>query len=395
MFLQDKVDDINEQLRKLENVSDVIIWGAGVHTGKLFEKTDLLSYNIKGVVDVDDKKWGEKYFGFTIQSPEDIVWNNIGALLISVMQKKQMQMITEALRNQFLFHGNIVSLYADNERSAFYQLTDKNRPGIYFVGDYANWDEAYQECAVQGGGYSDESILSTVAQATQKVLAGEAEWERDGCLFYEQKVVYRICAAILKCALQNSNGGVRVLDIGGALGSTYFQNRKYLADVKNLEYIIAEQDNFADYGRRNIENGTLKFIRSTDKYSNYGKFDIVLLSGSLQYISNYEEIISNIVEAGARYIILDRMMVSDRMRICREIVPESICKSSYHVRAFGESDIDHLFEPDYILVEKDAASTPGEVYLADGKADFRYYVFRNKGEQFFTRKFVQECHKFV
>lgn len=371
MFLQDKIKDINTQLKVLGKVSNIIIWGAGVHTGKLFEKTDLFSYTIKNVVDIDEKKWGEKFFGFIIRSPEEISWDDVDAVVISVFNRDQQ--IMAALLDDFKFKGKIVQLYRDNECTPFYRLMDKRRLGIQFVGDYDSWEMAYQKC---GKGYGDAEIMSTVINATQKVLDGEAEWERDGCTFHEQKFVYCICAAILRCAVQNKNEGVRVLDIGGSLGSTYLQNRKYLTDVRNLEYVIAEQENFADFGHKNREDDVLKFIKSTDDFKNYGRFDIILLSGSLQYIGNYKEILSKIIEARPHYIILDRIMISDRMRICREIVPAKLCESSYPIRIFSENDIDTFFKPDYVMVEKDEASTPGEVYLIDGKADFRYYVFQ-------------------
>lgn len=376
MFLQDKVNDINTQFKLLDNVLNVVIWGAGVHTGKLLEKTDLLFYNIKSIVDMDEMKWGEHYFGFVIQKPEDIIWREVGAVVVSVRNKEQQ--IAETLVNEFRFQGKIITLYRDNEYMSFYQLPDKKRPGIYLVGDYENWNDAYKECE---GGYAGKNILEQVISATKKVLDGEAVWERDGYLFYEQKYVYRICAAILRCAIQNNNKGVRILDVGGSLGSTYLQNRAYLADVKNLEYVIAEQDNFADYGHQNREDGVLKFIRSTDDYKKYGRFDIILLSGSLQCIENYQEIISKIIETRARYIIIDRIMVGDRTRIFKEIVPEEIWEGSVPVRSFCEKDINNFFAPNYVLVEKDIASTPGEIFFIDGKISFLYFVFQNISER--------------
>ena len=141
-------------------------------------------------------------------------------------------------------------------------MYDEKISTLHYSGDYETWSDAYEEC----DGYESINILETVSNAINKVIKGEAVWERDGYLFYKPKYVYCLCAAILRCALQNENKGVRILDIGGALGSTYFQNRKYLSDVKNIEYVVAEQDNFADYGHQNLESDILKFIRSTDNW---------------------------------------------------------------------------------------------------------------------------------
>lgn len=373
MFLQDKVRDINTQLKALENVLNIVIWGAGVHTGKLLEKTDLFSYDIKDIVDQDEKKWDEHYFGFMIQNPKDINWNDIGAVVVSVRNKEPE--IIETLRKDLKFQGKIITLYRDHECTSFYQLPDKKGQGLYYMGDYENWNDAYEDC---GGGYEGEIIINRVINATQKVLDGEAVWERDGYLFYEKKYVYCICAAILRCAVQNNNRGVRVLDIGGSLGSTYLQNRAYLTDIKNLEYVIAEQDNFADYGHLHREDGVLKFIRSTDDYKKYGEFDIILLSGSLQCINDYEQIIGKVTDAKPRYIIIDRIMVGDKIRICKETVPEEIWghKASVPLRSFGETDIINFFAADYKMIEKDNASTPGEIFFVDEKVSFQYFVFQ-------------------
>ena len=196
-------------------------------------------------------------------------------------------------------------------------------------------------------------------------------------MFYQEKYVYKLCASILRCALRNNNQGVRVLDIGGSLGSTYFQNRKYLSDVKNLEYVVAEQDHYAAYGHEYLEDAVLKFISSERDWENMERFDIILMSGSLQYIPNYTEIISKIKKAEPRYIIFDRVLVGDRGRICRETVPETIYKSSYPLRIFSEEEIRDFCEPVYKLIENDISSVPETAYFVDGKAESRFYVFQN------------------
>lgn len=198
-------------------------------------------------------------------------------------------------------------------------------------------------------------------------------------MFYEPKYVYRLCAAILRCAVQNNNKGVRILDIGGSLGSTYFQNREYLKDIENLEYVIAEQNHFADYGHKNLEDGRLSFIKSEDifKEENNDNFDIVLMAASLQYIPEYQEIISKIIKINPRYIIFDRLLIGDKMRISKETVPEEIYKSSYPVIIFTESQIRNYFEPDYELIEKDISSVPEHAYFEDDVAVSKYFVFHN------------------
>lgn len=368
MYLQEKVRDINSRLKLLTGIPNIVIWGAGMHTCKLLEHTEIHDYNVKNIVDTDEKKHGNFYFGFTVQNPEEISWSDVGAVVISVSGKETQ--IMDVLTNHFGFAGKIITLYGKDEIIPFYLLYDEKISVVRYDGDYHNWDDACKDCK----GYGDRNILEKVAGSIKKVLSGDAEWERDSCLFYEQKFVHRICAAILRCAVQNGNLGVTVLDVGGSLGSSYFQNRKYLKDVHNLQYVIAEQESFADYGHKNLEDGALKFIHSYDDYGQMGKVDIVLFSASLQYICSYKEIISKIIKVRPRYIILDRILVG-RRRICRQTVSEEIYDSSYPVMIFSEEEICGLFGSDYELVEKDSSSVSEEARFEDDRAVSRYYVF--------------------
>ncbi len=370
MYIEEKINLINHRLTVLEELKNVAIWGGGIHTRMLFEKTEVLSYNISNIVDADEQKHGTMYFGYLIQSPNEIEWDTIDAVIISVHGKDKE--IMDTLINKISFVGKIITFYDHNEAIPFYMLYSKKENQICFRGDYKSWLEAISDCH----GYQDQAILDTAVSAINKVLDGEALWERDGCLFYEQKFVYQICTTILRCAIQNKNQGVRILDIGGALGSTYFQNRKLLCDVNYLEYIVAEQKGVAEYGHKNLEDNILKFINSENSFENLGEIDIVLMSGSLQYIYPYEDIILKIKNVNPKYIILDRIFVGNRMRICKESIPEYICVSSYPVLIFSESEIIKMFQPNFILTEKDNSSVDFKIYFEDEIVDSKYYVFQ-------------------
>lgn len=374
MFLQERVEEINRSLSVLEKASCVAVWGAGVHTAKLFEKTELLSYKINFVLDTDERKKGEPFFGWSVQNPGETAWDKIDAVVISV--PNQESDIVGMLKNEFDYTEIIVTLYAGRDCTPFYRLYDAKIPAIRYMGDYGSWEDAAAECA----GYDDSTIISNVIDAIEKVRRGEAAWERDSYLFYEDKFVHKICAAILRCAVQNKGRIVRVLDIGGSLGSTWFQNKKYLADLTQLEYVIAEQDHFAVYGHENLEDDTLKFIKSTDKWEDMGLFDMIVLSASLQYIPCWEETIARIRQAKPRYVILDRLLVSDRRRICVETVPEEIYQSSYPLVIFDKNEVLSFFGDDYRVTENDVSSVCEEVYFVDGKAESRFYAFAHKDE---------------
>lgn len=136
MFMQDKIDDINKRFKTLENTSSIVIWGAGAHTCKLFEKTTILSYKVKDIVDIDLKKQGGYYFGFIIKNPrKEINWQEVDAVIISVPNKEKQ--ITEMLLKELRFSGNIIALYDADESEPFYCLYDKEDSGGWE--DYNSW----------------------------------------------------------------------------------------------------------------------------------------------------------------------------------------------------------------------------------------------------------------
>ncbi len=369
MFLQERAQEINDCLKQLAGKANVAVWGAAVHTAKLFERTTLLSYNVKTVLDRNEKKWGDSFFGWKIEDPCKADWTKIDAVVISVPRRETE--ITKMLRDELQYKGEIITLYTEERATPFYLLHDAGITEVRYLGDYRDWKDAEVECA----GYDDPAIISKVADSIEKVKRGEAAWERDGCLFYEEKYNYQICAWILRCALKKRNGVVTVLDLGGALGSAWFQNRNYFTGLADIKYVVAEQDHFAEYGHQNLEDRTLKFIKSTDPWEKMERFDIILMSASLQYIPYYEELLARIRRARPCYVILDRLLVSDRKRFCMETVPGTLYEGSYPVVIFDENEVKKYFEGDYKLIENDISSVPEEAYFPDGKAQSRLFVF--------------------
>ena len=72
-----------------------------------------------------------------------------------------------------------------------------------------------------------QDILDKVLAATLKVKQGQAVFERDSVLFDEIEYSWPLLAGLMWAAASNG-GKLNVLDFGGALGSSYYQNRKFL-----------------------------------------------------------------------------------------------------------------------------------------------------------------------
>ena len=104
------------------------------------------------------------------------------------------------------------------------KIIQKFRGASYgWYGDYINWHEAKKKCL----GYDASSILDKIKIATSKVKSGEAKYERDSILFSDVEYSWPLLSALMWVSSMQK-GRISTLDFGGSLGSSYFQNKKFL-----------------------------------------------------------------------------------------------------------------------------------------------------------------------
>ena len=208
----------------------------------------------------------------------------------------------------------------------------RGRAGITFEGDFATWDRA----RAQSTGYEAKEILDKVLAATLTVKRGEAAFERDSVIFSEIEYVWPVLTGLLWVAARNG-GVLNVLDVGGALGSSYFQNRKFLNALPEIRWNIVEQAQYVEAGRIHVQDGVLRFYESIEACLAENKPNVILLSSVLQYLEAPREIITQLPRIGASVLLIDRTPFStanqDKLVIQR--VPASIYEASYSMWIFS------------------------------------------------------------
>jgi putative methyltransferase (TIGR04325 family) len=122
-----------------------------------------------------------------------------------------------------------------------------------WFGNYSTWQSAKTECL----GYNNAVILEKVKKSVLKVKNGEAAYERDSVLFDVPQISEPLLDALLASIDNNS---LHIVDFGGSLGSSYFQNRKNLQTVTDLKWALVEQAHFVETGKKEIEDNKLKFF---------------------------------------------------------------------------------------------------------------------------------------
>lgn len=216
-------------------------------------------------------------------------------------------------------------------------------------GDYSNWQQALKNCT----GYDALNILEKVKNATLKVKNGEAVYERDSVLFNIIEYSYPLLSALLWKALLN-NGQLNVIDFGGSLGSTYYQNKKYLDDIDEVHWQIVEQNNFVETGRTHIQDDRISFHSSFEEAQAIHKADLLIISCAIHYMEKPYEMIEKILQFNIPHIIIDNTPFNyeDRDRLTVQKVPPEIYPASYPCWFLNFNHVTHVFSKNYTMLSR-------------------------------------------
>ena len=237
-------------------------------------------------------------------------------------------------------------------------------------GNYSTWQQAKRDST----GYDTDKILQAVKNSLLSVKNGEAVYERDSVLFDEIQYSWPLLSGVLLTSVKS--GAVKVLDFGGSLGSTYYQNKKFLDQIDDVSWSIVEQANFVDAGKVSFEDERLKFFYSVDECVKQESPNVLLLSGVLQYIEEPYALLDEIVTHNFEYILIDRtpfnMKPEDAIKL--QVVPPDIYKASYPCWFLNKTFfIDYFSQNKYEIIESfDGADGQGDGYEFSGMV-FRKY----------------------
>jgi putative methyltransferase (TIGR04325 family) len=195
-----------------------------------------------------------------------------------------------------------------------------------FTGDYADWAAAEAKCT----GYNARDILEITRSATLRVKRGEAAFERDSVIFDRMEFSFPLLAGLARAAACNG-GRLSVLDFGGALGSSYFQSKPFLAGLRQLRWGVVEQPAHVACGNAEIACGELKFFATPEDCRNEQEPNVLLLSSVLQYLRDPYTALGHLGSLRIPNVIIDRtaFLPGDRERLTVQKVPERIYRATY------------------------------------------------------------------
>jgi putative methyltransferase (TIGR04325 family) len=161
-----------------------------------------------------------------------------------------------------------------------------------------------------------------------------------------------LLATLSQTAL-NSSQKLHVLDFGGSMGSSYYQNRKLFNTLPNFSWNIVEQEHFVKEGKQTFADEHLKFYYTIEECLKEQQINLFLLGSVLQYIEKPYELLDIILSKKIAFIHLDRTPIfkNNNDRITVQKVHKSIYDAQYPCWIFNETKlINYICNSGYELI---------------------------------------------
>lgn len=229
-------------------------------------------------------------------------------------------------------------------------------------GNYKSYEDAKTKCK----GYDENHILQRIVETTAQVKKGEAVYERDGIIYDEINVNHHLLNALLLVSARNNNQ-LTIVDFGGSLGTSYYQNRAFLSHLTTLNWCIIEQEAFVNVGKQSFTSEHVQFFHSIEAcLEKHEKIDMILISSSLQYINKPYALLKSIQSFGIPYLMLDLVGYNDKEedRMTIQHVPPIFygVEASYPCLFFNKQKLESQLMENYKKVF-DFISEPEKYYI--------------------------------
>lgn len=214
---------------------------------------------------------------------------------------------------------------------SFYRRHSRSR--VRFHGDFDNWQTALEHAS----GYDDDAAIAAIRSAALTIKQQQFGWERDGKLFASPLPDWPVRACLSRAAAANK-GRLRVLDFGGALGTSYQQHAAFLQDAAELDWVVVEQPRLSLIGQQEFSSPHLHFFDHIGAASQRGDFQIALLACVLPYLEHPYRTLEDIAATAVPSILLHRtpLIETAHDRLTVQTVPASLYPASYPAWFFSE-----------------------------------------------------------
>lgn len=211
-----------------------------------------------------------------------------------------------------------------------------------------NWESA----ATASAGYESALLVASAFESAKQVQSRRFAFERDGLLFEDPNMNLPVVAA---CGLvkDRSADGLRILDVGGGLGTDFFRHLELLDSVGIASWVVLETERMIEAATKLDREERLHFVASLDD-ALATEPDVILFSSSLQYFEDPGEIMEAALDSSAEVILIDRAPIWDKGYSAPVVqrTPKGMVQGSYPCWLFSEDDVCEWAGVDWTLVSK-------------------------------------------
>ncbi|HSK62753.1 MAG TPA: methyltransferase, TIGR04325 family [Pyrinomonadaceae bacterium] len=154
------------------------------------------------------------------------------------------------------------------------------------------WDgiyESFDQAPVIGHGFASDAWLSDMERYTRSAVAaiGNAKIPENVPQYHA------LLASLVASFDSNTDRPVRVLDFGGGMGIGFANLIRCAAAKSHVEYLVVDNEPSCARGRQLLQDfPSVTF--TTRLTTEPAAVDIVVLSGVLQFVEDYEELLTNL-----------------------------------------------------------------------------------------------------
>jgi putative methyltransferase (TIGR04325 family) len=154
----------------------------------------------------------------------------------------------------------------------------------------------------------------------------------------------------LRRVAEECGGKLDVVDFGGSLGSTWWQNRVALSEGVIARWRVVEQPHFVSAGAE-FSDEVLTFHESIDTAVGTADPVLILFSSVLSYLQNPRKILADANGRGFRFIVIDRtpILVEGSDQLVVQHTPPELGGGSYPAWLFSRASLLSWLEPHYRL----------------------------------------------
>lgn len=262
--------------------------------------------------------------------------------------------------------------FKTNHRSTIYDID-------HFENGWFDTTLSWDEIVTKYGSYSTDEIIQACSNSLLKVKNNEYPYERDSVLFDKIEYSWALVSFLMMIASEN-NSKLNLIDFGGSLGSSYFQNRKIFQFFSEVKWAVVEQKKFVEYGNKFFSDKSLNFFENIGEAINENNAKAIVLSSVIQYIEDFEALINQIINYNFKWIFIDRVGFSSQenlQRLSIQKVPKQIYEAIYPCWFFNYQKFIELFGKNYeVFGEFESYCDKNIIINKNEKVDYRGLIFR-------------------